>query len=349
MLCRCNKSEDLTEWNSWRRQNPSQDICLDNADFNGFYLQGANLGQYKQHYIETNQEIDFSGNVYMQGANFRNALVINAVFANSHLEKTCWYYAKAIGASFHSAHLNKAKLGAGQFDKCDFNGAFLENAMLTSSSLCGTTFLNTDLRGCRARGCVINGETKLWNCKANRKTDFTGVALNSIGIDPGTKQLLEYYIRYINWEQWYTKHSKLKWIVKLFWWISDYGRSTGRIIKVFFGLSFLFSVVYYLWAVCFPPGIISGMLESQEALIPAWVVPLRAFYFSIVTMTTLGFGDMYANGHSIWGHLLLILQVLLGYTLLGALVTRFALLFTVGGPAEEVSKQDIEHNENHDV
>jgi len=50
-------------------------------------------------------------------------------------------------------------------------------------------------------------------------------------------------------------------------------------------------------------------------------------------MTTLGFGDMYANAQSIWGHILLTFQVILGYVLLGALVTRFAVLFTAGGPA----------------
>ena len=50
-------------------------------------------------------------------------------------------------------------------------------------------------------------------------------------------------------------------------------------------------------------------------------------------MTTLGFGDIYAHPTSFWGHLLLTLQVLLGYVLLAALVTRFAVLFTAGGPA----------------
>ena len=68
------------------------------------------------------------------------------------------------------------------------------------------------------------------------------------------------------------------------------------------------------------------------------MVYFRSIYFSIVTMTTLGFGDMYASdqywGWRWWtGHLLLMLQVLLGYVLLGALVTRFTVLFTSGGPA----------------
>jgi len=76
---------------------------------------------------------------------------------------------------------------------------------------------------------------------------------------------------------------------------------------------------------------------SIEPHAPLWhyflLMFLRPIYFSVVTMTTLGFGDMYANSQSILGHILLTFQVMLGYVLLGALVTRFAVLFTAGGPA----------------
>ncbi len=65
------------------------------------------------------------------------------------------------------------------------------------------------------------------------------------------------------------------------------------------------------------------------------MIYVRPVYFSIVTMTTLGFGDMYANKGSIAGHVILALQVILGYVLLGALVTRFAVLFTAGGTVFE--------------
>jgi hypothetical protein len=33
-------------------------------------------------------------------------------------------------------------------------------------------------------------------------------------------------------------------------------------------------------------------------------------------------------------------QVILGYALLGALITRFAVLFTVGGPAGKFAKKE---------
>ena len=114
-------------------------------------------------------------------------------------------------------------------------------------------------------------------------------------------------------------------------------------------LPLLFAAIYYflglidytLLDIKDHPGIVSDLfvLEKDSVPVSFWLVPLRAIYFSIVTMTTLGFGDMYANAHSLFrglvGHLLLILQVILGYVLLGALVTRFAVLFNAEGPAGE--------------
>jgi len=51
---------------------------------------------------------------------------------------------------------------------------------------------------------------------------------------------------------------------------------------------------------------------------------------------------MFANAQSIWGHILLTFQVILGYVLLGALITRFAVLFTAGGPADRFADEKKE-------
>ena len=66
---------------------------------------------------------------------------------------------------------------------------------------------------------------------------------------------------------------------------------------------------------------------------------VHALYFSVVTMTTLGFGDIAANPDSWQGQVLLMVQVIFGYVLLGALVTRFAVLFTSGGPAGNFAEE----------
>ena len=51
-----------------------------------------------------------------------------------------------------------------------------------------------------------------------------------------------------------------------------------------------------------------------------------------VTMTTLGFGDIYAKPDCFWGYFFLTAQVILGYVLLGVLITRLAVLFNSDGP-----------------
>jgi len=105
-------------------------------------------------------------------------------------------------------------------------------------------------------------------------------------------------------------------------------------------LALIFANLYYHWGNVAPPGIISNLfVDSESVTVPEWLVPLRALYFSIVTMTTLGFGDMFANAQFFWGYFFLMVQVILGYTLLGALVTRFAILFQAGGPAGKFSKE----------
>ncbi len=128
-------------------------------------------------------------------------------------------------------------------------------------------------------------------------------------------------------------------LVRLFWLVSDYGKSTWRIILTFFILALLFAGVYYYTGTkdannC----IVSNLFTTEAGQVSPNMVPFRAVYFSIVTMTTLGFGDMYAHFDSFWGHLLLMAQVLLGYILLAALVTRFAVLFTAGGPSSKFPK-----------
>ena len=110
--------------------------------------------------------------------------------------------------------------------------------------------------------------------------------------------------------------------VRVFWSISDYGQSTRRVVASFFLLASLFAFAYG-----FIPGLVTDFHEVDGQTVSTSVLPFRAVYFSIVTMTTLGFGDMYAAPGSIMGHLLLTLHVILGYVLLGALVTRLAILF----------------------
>lgn len=349
MLLRCSAKKDMTEWNKWREANPEEDVLLE----------GANIAQARrvspeQEVLKTAylREANLSGG-HLEGADLRSAHLEKANLIGTHLEEAKLESADLEGAWLREAHLENANLLAAHLEDADLKFSDVEGAVLNSAHLERTSFFFARLKGAYLieafmegasfEKAIVDGSTFLWECKVDRHsvqrrgTNFRGVSLDRVRIDPGTKQLLKYNIRRMNWEDWYKEHWFWRWPVKLFWGMSDYGRSTLRVVGVFFLLAFLFAGIYMNCAYWQPPGIISN-LEVQAEIGEAWLhyclrAPVRAVYFSIVTMTTLGFGDMYANKGSIAGHVILCVQVLLGYVLLGALITRFAVLFTAGGPA----------------
>lgn len=319
MLNRCSYKKNMTEWNRWRKESlPPEDIELEGARLDNCYLEGVHLDKRGVDFISENGKIDTSrkwySNVYLKGA---------------HLNHT---------------HLEGARL----------MGANLEGARLWFSHIEGADIADACLVDAHCQRATVDGSTSLWECKVNRKTNFLGVNLDVVKIDPATKQLLKYNVRRRNWEEWYEEQPWwLRSAVREFWRISDYGISTNRVIITFFRWALIFAAVYLAWGLIDyyllglkdNPGIVSNLfvLEDGREAVSPWLVPFRAIYFSIVTMTTLGFGDMYASAHSflrgLFGHALLALQVILGYVLLGALITRFAVLFTAGGPAGKFAKE----------
>lgn len=267
--------------------------------------------------------------IWLEGAKLRNAHLEDANLSLAHLEN----------AVLWGAHLKNANLCGAHLERADFNGTDLQGAELIVSNLKGANFLSTNLQGADLRVSIVDGETLICTRRLDRDTDFTGVGLGSVRAEPILKQFLEYNVRRIGWDKWYKDHLLLKLLVWPFWQMSDYGRSTGRVIVAFFTLALIFAGIYYVCGLIWHPGVVANLFEDTQRPIPAWLVPIRAVYFSIVTMTTLGFGDMYANARNLAGHMLLTLQVLLGYVLLGALVTRFAVLFTAGGPAAKFADE----------
>jgi len=332
-VCATDK-EGIEHWNKWRKDGQwdhkrgykDEDIYLEGADLRYCYLKGAVLS--------TDTVPGVHGKVYLGGAIFLIADLEGADLRFAHLECVNFNGANLESANFSSARLEGAYLMDASLEDAKFQSSSLKGAMLRRSNLKGANLNSSNLKGAEFLQTVVNGSTLIWACKVDRMTDFRGVGLGSARIDAGTKQLLEYNIRRKNWEDWYKGHWFWRWPVRFFWALSDYGRSTGWIVGWFLIFAVLFAGIYYVWGLADPPGIVENLFVGRNGLeVPKWLVPLRTLYFSIVTQTTLGFGDMYANAQSVWGHILLSVQVILGYVLLGALVTRFAVLFTAGGPA----------------
>jgi len=385
MLLRCSGAKNMTEWNEWRVNNPKKDVLLEGAKLDKSYLKGAFLNKGEVEW--DNKRYKFTGEVYLEGARLYKAHLENAYLEGAHLENAylegahlenadlegahlenarLWEAhlenARLLGAnlrnaSFRGAHLKNAELQSAHLENAYLKGAHLENARLWNAHLENAILQDAHLENADFEIATVDGKTLVWECEFDCMTNFQGVGLGSIRIDPQTKQLLEHNIRRMNWEEWYKEHLRLKWLVKPFWLMSDYGLSTSRVVATFFSLAIIFATVYFVWGAldyyCLgikdQPGIVEKLfvpVAAEDAVSDVTylaMVYFRSIYFSIVTMTTLGFGDMYANATRCewrwwFGHLLLMVQVILGYVLLAALVTRFAVLFTAGGPAGEFAE-----------
>lgn len=94
-----------------------------------------------------------------------------------------------------------------------------------------------------------------------------------------------------------------------FWRLTSlYGESLVRWTFASLIIVFLFSSFYF-----FIPNILNNPLSNI----------IQAIYFSTVTFTTLGYGDLYPCAGSILGQFLVIAEVIIGYMMLGGLVSIF--------------------------
>lgn len=313
MLMRCSEKRDMREWNDWRDKNPNEEI----------WLQG---------------EKAFLAEAHLEKAQLWRA----------HLEGAILYQARLDGANLFEAHLVDTHLEAAYLIGTILSSCYLTGANLIAARLNGAVFNRSNLEGAKFNIAQVDSETHIAYCTFDKNTDFTGVAMDVVTIDPGLKAALKNNIMRIQWQKWFAEgnwaaQALKNCFVRPFWWMTGYGSSTANIIYYFVVLAYLFgSLYFFLEAAGY--GVVEGLGVANMPWYHTW---LRGLYFSVVTMTTLGFGDLYAMKTSYWGHVLLMAQVILGYVLLGALVTRLGILFTSEAPAAKPTQFKLKDKQSN--
>jgi len=303
ILKECIKIKDFKKWNEYKKQKKRinlEGINLERADLKSVDLSYVNLSK----------------------ANLRNANLYE-----SNLEEVFLLGAELHQCNLVRANMKRAQLQDARLKKAKLNHACLIKAQANYSYINGAGIHNTFLQGADFSFSIVDGETLINTDQIDKSTNFTGVGLSSARLKPGLYESLSYNIRKFRWNEWYNKGNIFSRIFKNlfcrpFWLLSDYGRSTARIVSVFAFAALLFSVLYWL----FPEMILN--INSDEKICQIY----RTIYFSIVTMITLGFGNMNANPDSFWGNSAVSFQIIFGYITLAALVTRISFLFVSGGP-----------------
>jgi uncharacterized protein YjbI with pentapeptide repeats len=352
-LLECSNKKDLFDWNKWRRDELTTTISLKKTCLSGYYLKSAFLSRAKLCCSNLAgadlEEAELQG-ADLEFADLTNAKLSGALLIGANLKNADLTNANLEGADLKDANLKNATMRSVILNSADLSRSILQNTNLTRAKIEGTDIIKANLINADLRMSHVNGFTTIAACRFDKRTDFTGVSLDAATIDPGLKVALKNNIRRINWGKWVAREREkgkrlVPRLVEWFWWVSDYGTSTQRIIKTFFALAFGFGAVYWLFAM-FPgsQSIIDelrqvGGQDTSKAVVTFNCIHtlIRSLYFSIVTLTTLGFGDMHATNIEGWpsylGYFFLSVQVIIGYVLLGAIVTRLGILFTSEAPA----------------
>lgn len=304
----------------------------DELDFHGVSLRG----------------LDMSG-LNLAGANFSEADLSEADLTNAHLFK----------AKFHNASLVKAKLNNAEMTGADLSGANMEGAYcrntglglavlhhvrLIEADLAGATLTKADMHETDLR-CAILKNARLREANLNN-TDFTGANLHGVDLSLSNVRgaifdnadLRESRLRSIK------NFEKARWIGADIRDINFAGAYLLRrfmvdqnYLKEFKDRSRLTRFVYYVWLATSDCGrsllrwcawilLLTVLFAWFYTLVgvdygkyPNWISPL---YYSVVTLTTLGYGDVVPASAA--AKVVAMLEVTVGYLMLGGLLSIFA-------------------------
>ncbi len=223
------------------------------------------------------------------GADLSGAVLFSADLSNASLSQ-----AILAGADLRMTKLCGARLRSADLSNVDASRADLTGADLTGASLKNATMHETELNEARLQGIVGYQTTDWIGCNASQ-ADFTGAYL-------ARRAVIDQ-----NYLHEFRSQSKLHEFLYRVWWItSDCGRSYLR-----------WATWTLLFAVLF-----AGLYELVNIDYGLQKTALSSLYFSVVTLTTLGYGDVLPASQT--AQAVVMMQVIVGYVMLGGLLSIFS-------------------------
>lgn len=272
---------------------------LSGADLSGADLSGARMGEAALRGAQlTAAELlgaDLTGadltNVSAAQAGFGHAVLRQARLFGADLHHATLSEADLQGCDLRRANLEQARLRGARLVRANLERANLQHADAQAADIAGARLRETDLRGARLRGVA-----------GFASADFVGADVRDV--DFAGAYLVRRHVLDQNYLYEFRRQSRLHRVLYGLWWAtSDCGRSLWRwgsltaAITVAFGLAYEASAVSYA--------------EPRTLLSP--------YYFSLVTLTTLGYGDVLPTSTASQG--LVMLEVVLGHLLFGGLLS----------------------------
>lgn len=255
---------------------------LRGANLTGTCFEGANLKGADLSGAQAERACFVRANLRL--TKLEHAQLAEADFTEANLQGASAFKCSASAVTLTRANLHDANFARSEMSAAKLYGAYLDHAVFERTKLCG------------AHMAGIRGyESAIWKNVDIRDIDASGTYLARRFIDD------QNYIHEFRSRG--RKHEAIFWL----WWLtSDCGRSIGR-----WALLTLFIVVGFAKAYT-QCGINYGAHET-------WFSP---FYYSVVTLTSLGYGDVVPTTPMAQG--VAMTEVTLGYVMLGGLMSIFS-------------------------
>lgn len=269
------------------------------CSFVGARMVGADLSDAVLHNVDLTDTELLGATV--SGADFTNATLDRAGFGQTAAIGALFFGAKGTGVTFTGADLTNsdfraAKLEQGRMLNADLTEAVFASADLVDVDLSGatldrSTFRDCDLRGARLRS-VTGYHSADWINADIQNVDFTGAWLVRRHIQD------ENYIHEFRSQS--AMHERL---YKLWSITSDCGRSLTR----WSAWTVLVALIY------------AGLYTQVNIDWGDYETPLSPVYYSVVTFTTLGYGDVLPGSTA--AQIMAMSEVILGYFSLGGMMS----------------------------
>ncbi len=237
----------------------------------------------------------------VSGADFSNANLERAGFGKVIGRETGFFGARCVGATFSGADLTGGDLRTARLETArmldttlaaaDLTGAILSEVDLTGAGVADACFRDADLRGAQLRN-VTDYKSADWINADVQNVDFTGA------------WLIRRHILDENYIHEFRTQSKTHERLYLLWWITS---NCGRSLMRWSMWTVLVALVY------------AAAYTQVEIDWGSSRTPWSPVYYSVVTFTTLGYGDVLPGSSA--AQLLAMSEVILGYFSLGGMMS----------------------------
>lgn len=200
--------------------------------------------------------------------------------------------------------LSNENLSSRDLKNIDFYSSNFEDTNFKASDLSDSWLSETNIKGANFNWAKMDS-VLLDNVDFDSRTTFVGVNLNAINFTLAAllQDLAVGQQRIAHLKK---RHPYFSNFLRI---TCDYGRSFKRFFLWCVGIIFFFAVIYWIL-----PNMIHN-IDGENSL-------ANSLYFSVVTFTTLGYGDIYPI--SVWGRIVVIGEVITGYIMSGLLIAILA-------------------------